>query len=78
MTTNRQSKDGVRFGTIVGIGAAILALIFIVQNRGSGTVEFLFWDLTMPTWVWALALFLLGGVSGYFFHWRVRRARRRG
>ena len=78
MTDGGQAKEGIGFGTILGIGAAVLALIFIVQNTGSGTVEFLFWDVTMPTWVWALGLFLLGGVSGYFFHWRRRRARRHG
>ena len=77
MTDSGQSRDGIGFGTVVGVGAAILALIFSVQNTGSGTVEVLFWDFTMPTWVWALLLFLLGGVSGYFFHWRRRRARRR-
>ena len=30
-----------------------------------------------PAWLWALLLFLLGAVSGYFFAWRRRRARRR-
>ena len=77
MTDNDQVKEGVGFGTFVGGGAAILALVFLLQNTGSGTVQFLFWDFTMPTWVWALLLFLLGGVSGDFFHWRRRRARRR-
>ena len=78
MTDGEKSKNGIDFGTVVGAGAAILAFIFVVQNTGSGTVQLLFWDITMPTWLWALLLFLLGGVSGYFFHWRRRRARRRG
>jgi uncharacterized integral membrane protein len=71
------ANGGIGFGTIIGGGAALLALIFVVQNTGSGTVQFLFWDFTMATWVWALLLFLLGAVSGYFFSWRRRRARRR-
>jgi uncharacterized integral membrane protein len=73
---DRGRTDGIGFGTIIGIATAVLAFIFIVQNRESGTVEFLFWDFTLATWVWALVLFLLGGVSGYFFHSRRRRARR--
>ena len=76
MTDGAEAKGGIGFGTIIGGGAALLALIFIVQITGSGTVQFLFWDFTMATWVWALLLFLLGGVSGYFFSWRRRRARR--
>ena len=72
------TRDGIGFGTIIGGGAALLALIFVVQNTGSGTVQILFWEFTMATWVWALLLFLLGAVSGYFFSWRRRRARRRG
>ncbi|MCJ7779328.1 MAG: LapA family protein [Acidimicrobiia bacterium] len=78
MTDTSESKRGIGFGTIVGGGAALLALIFVVQNTGSGTVQFLFWDFTTATWVWALLLFLLGGVSGYFFHWHRSRSRRQG
>jgi uncharacterized integral membrane protein len=77
MTDRAESKGGIGFGTIVGGGAALLALIFTVQNTGSGTIQFLFWDFTMATWVWVLLLFLLGGVSGYFFQWHQRRARRK-
>ena len=77
MANGDEAKGGIGLGTIIGGGAALLALIFIVQNTGSGTVQFLFWDFTMATWVWALLLFLLGAVSGYFFAWRRRRARRK-
>ena len=78
MNQETTSKGGIGLGAIVGGGAALLALIFIAQNTGSGTVQFLFWDFTMATWVWALLLFILGGVSGYGFAWRRRRARRKG
>jgi uncharacterized integral membrane protein len=74
--TDRDGGGGTSLGTIIAGGAAVLALILILQNTGSGTVQFLFWDFTFATWVWALLLFLLGGVSGYFFHWSRRRARR--
>jgi uncharacterized integral membrane protein len=77
MTDGSERKGGVGVGTILAGGAALIALIFVVQNTGSGTVDFLFWEFTMATWLWALLLFLLGGVSGYFFHWSRIRARRR-
>ena len=77
MTDRNDAERGAGLGAIVGGVSALLALIFIVQNTESGTVQFLFWDFTMATWVWALLLFVLGGVSGYFFHWQRRRARRR-
>lgn len=77
MADNAESNGGIGIGAVLGGGATLLALIFIVQNTGSGTVQFLFWDFTMATWVWALLLFLLGGVSGYYFHWTRARARRR-
>ena len=77
MADGSEKRGGVGVGTILGAGAALIALIFVVQNTGSGTVEFLLWDFTMATWLWALLLFLLGGVSGYFFHWSRVRARNR-
>ena len=39
MTDGAEAKSGIGFGTIIGGGAALLALIFIVQNTGSGTVR---------------------------------------
>ena len=77
--TNRQvDKRGVNAGGIIGGIAAVIALIFILQNTGSGEVQFLAWSFTFPIWLWALILFLLGGVSGYFLHWQRVRARRKG
>jgi uncharacterized integral membrane protein len=64
-------------GKVVGLISIIIALIFILQNTGSGSVSFLFWDFTLPTWLWAAGLFVLGGVAGYSFHWSRARARRK-
>ena len=77
MADGSEKRSGIGIGTILGGGAAVVALIFVVQNTGSGTVQFLVWDFTMATWLWATLLFLLGGVSGYFFHWSRIRARRK-
>ena len=77
-TNGQVDKKGVNAGAIIGGITAVIALIFILQNTGSGEVNFLAWSFTFPIWLWALILFLLGGVSGYFFHWQRVRARRKG
>lgn len=71
----RNEKPGRRVsaGMIMGGLAGVLALIFIVQNTQSGTVNFLAWDFTFATWVWALILFALGAVTGYTLHWTRRK-----
>ena len=60
---------------IVGAIIGVLALIFIFQNTKEGTVNFLFWDVTVATWIWLLMVFLAGGIVGYLVAMRrVRRA----
>jgi len=76
-TDGGSAKSGVGAGVIIGGISAAIALVFVLQNTGSGTVNFLFWEFSFPTWLWALILFGLGGVSGYFFHWQRIRARRK-
>jgi uncharacterized integral membrane protein len=73
---NQAEENGIGTGAIVGAVAAVIALIFILQNTGSGDVRFLAWSFTFPIWLWALILFILGGVSGYFLHWQRARVRR--
>lgn len=70
-------KSSIGAGTIIGGITAVIALIFILQNTGSGEIQFLAWSFTFPIWLWATILFLLGGVSGYYFHWQRVRARRK-
>lgn len=41
MTDRAESKGGIGFGTIVGGGAALLALIFCCAEHG-------FWDRSVP------------------------------
>jgi uncharacterized integral membrane protein len=77
MNDESTGRGGISVGAVFGGVAAVLALIFIVQNTESSTVNFLFWEFDLPVWVWALILFLLGGVTGYGFSWRRQRRRRR-
>jgi uncharacterized integral membrane protein len=72
-----ENRSRLPVGKVIALISIVIALIFIAQNSESGAVSFLFWDFTLPTWVWAAGLFLLGGVAGYSFHWSRTRARRK-
>jgi uncharacterized integral membrane protein len=55
--------------------AALLALLFILQNRAQGKIYFLFFDVTVGVWVALLVAFVLGLVVGAFLP-RLVRGRR--
>jgi uncharacterized integral membrane protein len=63
------SKAPVRL--IVGGVIALVALIFVFQNRGTGRVEFLFWTIEAAAWLWLLATFAVGVIVG----WLLARSR---
>jgi uncharacterized integral membrane protein len=66
----------VRVRTVVAAVLVILALVFIVQNTSSRRVHFLFWSMSLPTWIWLLVIFIVGMVAGSVFPWlRKKRAR---
>jgi|1185.fasta_scaffold720950_2 putative membrane protein len=44
---------------------AIVALIFILQNRGDITLNFLWFDINAPLWLWLTIMFLAGGIVGW-------------
>ena len=46
----------IRPKAVVGVVIAVLALVFIFQNAGKGRIEFLFWSVSMPAWIWLLVL----------------------
>ena len=48
---------------------------FILQNGEKGTINFLFWDVTMRTWMALLIAALLGFAAGYLVA-RLSRRRR--
>ena len=47
----------------------VLAVIFIAQNTGSRQINLLFWSMSLPTWIWLLAVLLIGVVIGSMFPW---------
>ena len=71
------NRSRLTVGKVIALISIVIALIFIAQNSDSGAVSFLFWEFTLPAWVWAGGLFVLGGIAGYSFHWSRVRARRK-
>jgi len=69
-------------GSRLGLGAissgagAVLLLIVLLQNTEDVTVNFLFWDFTLPLWLFTIATALLGGLV-WFGVGVLRRHRRR-
>jgi len=63
---------------IIGVVAAVLALVFILQNTDSHPVTFLFWDNETSTWVVIVIALILGAVIDRVgtWAWRRRKARR--
>ena len=55
--------------------AAVLALIFILQNTEKRSIQFLFFDWTVGTWVALLVTFVLGMLAGWLLAWFVRSRR---
>lgn len=60
---------------ILVLAILALAVIFVIQNADSGRVTLLFWDLTMPGWLWMAVLFLAGVTVGSVFPWFRKRAK---
>ena len=54
---------------------AVLTLIFILQNTEKRSVQFLFFDWTVGTWVALLVTFVLGMLAGWLLAWFVRSRR---
>jgi uncharacterized integral membrane protein len=49
----------------VGVALAVLAVIFVLQNNGSATIEFFWFTVRAPLWFTLLAVFLVGWLVGF-------------
>ena len=71
---NDRAPIRIRPKTVVGVGIAVVALVFVFQNTAEGRIDFLFWSITLPAWIWLLVIFAAGAVVGSIFPWlRPRR-----
>ncbi|MEN8114289.1 MAG: LapA family protein [Actinomycetota bacterium] len=68
-----QSNDKVGIGLIISAVVIVVILLFIIQNRDPVPFEFLFIDITMPAWLFAIVFVALGIVLGWVWRWMSRR-----
>ncbi len=76
MGTDAEAGGGRSFISarlVVVTAIAALALVFVFQNTDSRRVDFLVWNLELPSWLWMLVLFLAGALVGSVFPWFRRR-----
>jgi len=60
----RETGDRRRLGggAIASLGGVSVLAIFMVQNTDDVTVNFLFWDLTLPIWLLILGAAVFGAL----------------
>jgi uncharacterized integral membrane protein len=59
---------------IIAAIIAVIAVLFIFQNTGTGHFHFLWFDFQAPVWIWLLAVFAGGVATGLLI--ASRRARK--
>jgi len=69
------SKPKVTPRLVLALVLIAVAVLFIVQNRETATVNLLWFDFDIRLWV-ALLLVFLGGMASGALLWRRRAARR--
>lgn len=58
-----QTSNQIRL--VVAVVLVALPLIFVAQNTDKGRVDFLFWHVTAPRWLWFIGLFAAGLAVGW-------------
>jgi len=53
---------GLSGGLIATLAGGGLLLVFMVQNRDDVTLDFLFWSITVPLWLFTLVVAVLGSI----------------
>lgn len=72
------TKEGIGGGAVALIVVGALLVLFILQNGEKGTINFLFWDVTMRTWTALLIAAALGFAGGFLVARLSRRRRPQG
>ena len=72
------AADGRKLGggAIASLGGLALLVIFMIQNTEEVTIDFLFWDFSLPVWLLTLVAALVGALV-WFGLGVLRRHRRR-
>lgn len=70
MTQMPEEKESGLAPKTIAVGViVVLAVVFILQNTAKGDIDFLFWTLSMPAWIWLLVMFGAGVIAGSLFPW---------
>jgi len=64
-----KAKRRVTAKFVVVLVLIVVAVIFIVQNTARREINLLFWSVSLPTWIWLLAVLLIGVIIGSMFPW---------
>jgi uncharacterized integral membrane protein len=77
-STSERESEGLRLGAgaIASLTGGALLVIFMLQNRESVRLDFLFWGFTWPVWLLTLVSALVGALV-WLGLGVVRRHRRR-
>ena len=67
--SGQPAKRRVTAKLVIVLILIALALIFIFQNTGKREVNFLFWTVSAPTWIWLLIVLVVGVIIGSMFPW---------
>ena len=70
-------REGMGGKGIVLLVAAVLLVIFVLQNLDDANVDFLFWDWDVAIAVTIVVAAILGFVIGWLFAWIRRRSKAR-
>lgn len=62
---------------IISIIAAVLLVVFTVQNSEVASLTLFFWEIQMSLALMLFFLFLLGAGFGYFFHMSISRKKKK-
>ncbi len=69
-------REGPGFTSAIVIAAAVLLVIFVLQNLDDANIDFLFWDWDVAIAIAIVVAAILGFVIGWFVAWLRRRGPR--
>lgn len=70
-------ESSLNFGRVVALVGLILFLVFIIQNTQDSNMNLLWMTVSLPVWLVAVIVFVIGTLVGYYGKSRQIRAKRK-
>ena len=67
--SDQPQKKRVSAKLIIALILLALALVFAFQNTGTRPVNFLWWTVSLPAWIWFVIILVIGVIVGSLFPW---------